>query len=129
MFQDVISLVNVSGTNLSRSVSSVGEHLSEEYVSPTLPKRAETFGSFDNTNKDPGALNKVAIVYLCMYVRKFRIGYCVGLKDLLVQKLYLLLVYSIISEFVYTMACKIFVNLYFLYFCFLLLVKIQQFDY
>lgn len=33
---------------MSRSVSSVGEHQSETYVSPTLPKRAETFGGFDN---------------------------------------------------------------------------------
>uniref|UniRef100_T1IKF7 DH domain-containing protein n=1 Tax=Strigamia maritima TaxID=126957 RepID=T1IKF7_STRMM len=40
------------GTNLSRSVSSVGEHQSETYVSPILPKRAETFGGFDNPNKD-----------------------------------------------------------------------------
>ncbi|KAG0723984.1 A-kinase anchor protein 13 [Chionoecetes opilio] len=40
------------GTNLARSVSSVGEHQSEAYVSPSLPKRAETFGGFDNSNKD-----------------------------------------------------------------------------
>jgi hypothetical protein len=52
------SSLYASGTNLSRSVSSVGEHQSETYVSPTLPKRAETFGGFDNANKDPGALNK-----------------------------------------------------------------------
>ena len=71
MFQKVNQLASslyASGTNLSRSVSSVGEHQSEAYVSPTLPKRAETFGGFDNANKDPGALNKGAIVYLCMYV-------------------------------------------------------------
>lgn len=43
------SSLYASGTNLSRSVSSVGEHQSETYVSPTLPKRAETFGGFDNT--------------------------------------------------------------------------------
>lgn len=41
------SSLYASGTNLSRSVSSVGEHQSEAYVSPTLPKRAETFGGFD----------------------------------------------------------------------------------
>jgi len=38
-----------SGNNLGRSVSSVGEHVSEGYESPSLPKRAETFGGFDNT--------------------------------------------------------------------------------
>ncbi|XP_049832574.1 rho guanine nucleotide exchange factor 18 isoform X3 [Schistocerca gregaria] len=49
-----------SGTNLSRSVSSVGEHQSEAYISPTLPKRAETFGGFDNANKEqlPMAITK-----------------------------------------------------------------------
>ncbi|GLH14223.1 uncharacterized protein GBIM_18605 [Gryllus bimaculatus] len=53
--QDVNQLANslyATGTNLSRSVSSVGEHQSEAYISPTLPKRAETFGGFDNANKD-----------------------------------------------------------------------------
>merc|ERR1711892_1531737 len=39
-----------SGNNLGRSVSSVGEHQSEGYESPSLPKRAETFGGFDNTS-------------------------------------------------------------------------------
>lgn len=60
-FQKVNQLASslyASGTNLSRSVSSVGEHQSEAYVSPTLPKRAETFGGFDNANKDQGPLNK-----------------------------------------------------------------------
>lgn len=47
------SSLYASGTNLSRSVSSVGERQSEAYVSPTLPKRAETFGGFDN-NQVPG---------------------------------------------------------------------------
>ena len=37
-----------SGTGLGRSVSSVGEHQSEGYESPSLPRRAETFGGFDN---------------------------------------------------------------------------------
>ncbi|XP_059486689.1 rho guanine nucleotide exchange factor 18-like isoform X3 [Neocloeon triangulifer] len=46
------STLYASGTNLSRSVSSVGEHQSEAYISPTLPKRAETFGGFDNANKE-----------------------------------------------------------------------------
>ena len=35
-------------SNLGRSVSSVGEHQSETYESPSLPRRAETFGGFDN---------------------------------------------------------------------------------
>merc|ERR1719394_878893 len=35
-------------SNLGRSVSSVGEHQSEGYESPSLPRRAETFGGFDN---------------------------------------------------------------------------------
>ncbi|KAL0278807.1 UNVERIFIED_CONTAM: hypothetical protein PYX00_000509 [Menopon gallinae] len=50
--QEVNELANslyASGTNLSRSVSSVGERQSDAYISPTLPKRAETFGGFDNT--------------------------------------------------------------------------------
>ncbi|CAL1300029.1 unnamed protein product [Larinioides sclopetarius] len=41
-----------SGTNLSRSVSSAGERQSDTYVSPLLPKRAETFGGFDNPTKE-----------------------------------------------------------------------------
>lgn len=54
-FQEALKLVSGAcgwGTNLARSVSSVGEHQSEAYVSPSLPKRAETFGGFDNSNKD-----------------------------------------------------------------------------
>ena len=39
-----------SGGNVARSVSSVGEHQSEGYESPSLPRRAETFGGFDNGN-------------------------------------------------------------------------------
>lgn len=35
------------GLPLSRSFSSVGERQSDAYVSPILPKRAETFGGFD----------------------------------------------------------------------------------
>ncbi|KAF2896435.1 hypothetical protein ILUMI_09740, partial [Ignelater luminosus] len=42
------SSLYTTGTNLSRSVSSAGEHQSEAYISPILPKRAETFGGFDN---------------------------------------------------------------------------------
>ncbi|XP_014274451.1 rho guanine nucleotide exchange factor 2 isoform X3 [Halyomorpha halys] len=48
-----------SATNLSRSASSVGERQSETYISPTLPKRAETFGGFDNqASVSRGALHK-----------------------------------------------------------------------
>ncbi|KAG5885128.1 hypothetical protein JTB14_037919 [Gonioctena quinquepunctata] len=46
------SSLYTTGTNLSRSVSSVGEHHSDTYISPILPKRAETFGGFDN-NQGP----------------------------------------------------------------------------
>ena len=35
-------------SQLGRSVSSVGEHQSEGYESPSLPRRADTFGGFDN---------------------------------------------------------------------------------
>ncbi|XP_055379547.1 rho guanine nucleotide exchange factor 18 isoform X2 [Condylostylus longicornis] len=37
-----------TGLPVSRSVSSVGEKQSDTYSSPTLPKRAETFGGFDD---------------------------------------------------------------------------------
>lgn len=36
-----------TGLPVSRSTSSVGEKQSDAYSSPTLPKRAETFGGFD----------------------------------------------------------------------------------
>uniref|UniRef100_W8AWK2 Rho guanine nucleotide exchange factor 18 n=3 Tax=Ceratitis capitata TaxID=7213 RepID=W8AWK2_CERCA len=36
-----------TGLPVSRSVSSVGEKQSDNYASPTLPKRAETFAGFD----------------------------------------------------------------------------------
>ncbi|XP_067003776.2 rho guanine nucleotide exchange factor 18 [Anabrus simplex] len=73
IWQEVLSAVQevnqlasslyATGTNLSRSVSSVGEHQSEAYISPTLPKRAETFGGFDNANKEqlPTAITKGVI--------------------------------------------------------------------
>lgn len=51
ILQEVSQLASslyTTGTNLSRSVSSAGEHQSDNYVSPILPKRAETFGGFDN---------------------------------------------------------------------------------
>lgn len=52
------SSLYASGTNLSRSVSSAGEHQSETFISPQLPKRAETFGGFDNPNKEQTNNNK-----------------------------------------------------------------------
>lgn len=55
-FQEVSQLASslyTTGTNLSRSVSSAGEHHSDTYVSPILPKRAETFGGFDNCTQGP----------------------------------------------------------------------------
>jgi A-kinase anchor protein 18 len=36
-----------TGLPLARSISSAGERQSDMYISPTLPKRAETFGGFD----------------------------------------------------------------------------------
>lgn len=47
------SSLYTTGTNLSRSVSSAGEHQSDTYVSPILPKRAETFGGFDASSQGP----------------------------------------------------------------------------
>ncbi|XP_030746560.1 rho guanine nucleotide exchange factor 2-like isoform X2 [Sitophilus oryzae] len=52
------SSLYATGTNLSRSVSSAGEHQSETYVSPILPKRAETFGGFDNNQVPLKAMGK-----------------------------------------------------------------------
>ncbi|XP_070497316.1 rho guanine nucleotide exchange factor 18 isoform X4 [Chironomus tepperi] len=50
--QDISQLASslytaATGLPLSRSFSSVGERQSDVYISPTLPKRAETFGGFD----------------------------------------------------------------------------------
>ncbi|KFB36604.1 AGAP007712-PA-like protein [Anopheles sinensis] len=50
--QEISSLASslytaATGLPLSRSSSSVGERQSELFISPTLPKRAETFGGFD----------------------------------------------------------------------------------
>ena len=50
-----------SGGALGRSVSSVGEHQSQGYESPSLPRRAETFAGFDNSATAPaGAANSVS---------------------------------------------------------------------
>lgn len=50
--QDISQLASslytaATGLPFARSFSSVGERQSELFVSPTLPKRAETFGGFD----------------------------------------------------------------------------------
>lgn len=50
--QEIIQLASnlysaATGLPLSRSFSSVGEKQSELFISPMLPKRAETFGGFD----------------------------------------------------------------------------------
>ena len=44
--------------NLSRSVSSVGERHSDTFSMPLLPKRAETFGKFDQNGKEKGCVKK-----------------------------------------------------------------------
>ncbi|XP_076443854.1 rho guanine nucleotide exchange factor 28-like isoform X2 [Babylonia areolata] len=54
------TIIQGSGTHLSRSVSSAGEHVSASYVSMLMPKRAETFAGFDTPSDAPkgGALMK-----------------------------------------------------------------------
>ncbi|CAL1537295.1 unnamed protein product [Lymnaea stagnalis] len=47
------TICQVSGTQLSRSVSSVGEHHSNTFVATPVPKRAETFAGFDSTHDSP----------------------------------------------------------------------------
>ncbi|XP_035217532.1 rho guanine nucleotide exchange factor 18-like isoform X4 [Stegodyphus dumicola] len=59
-----------SGSNLSRSVSSAGERQSETYVSPLLPKRAETFGGFDNPSKEQVAPTKEIFFSVPAFKRK-----------------------------------------------------------
>lgn len=56
--QDISQLASslytaATGLPLSRSFSSVGERQSELFISPTLPKRAETFGGFDERRNKP----------------------------------------------------------------------------
>lgn len=65
---NLASSLYAPGTNLSRSVSSVGEHHSEAYISPTLPKRAETFGGFDSANKDqmPAAAGVKGMLFISL---------------------------------------------------------------
>ncbi|XP_052101201.1 A-kinase anchor protein 13-like isoform X7 [Mytilus californianus] len=47
---------NGNGSQLSRHVSSVGEHFSNSYQVPPVPKRAETFAGFDSQFEVPKAL-------------------------------------------------------------------------
>ena len=44
--------------NLSRSVSFVGERHSDTFSMPLLPKRAKTFGKFDQNGKEKGCVKK-----------------------------------------------------------------------
>lgn len=54
-------------------MSSAGEHQSDHFVSPILPKRAETFGGFDNCNQGP----------LKLLAKKMSTGTPAGTPDLL----------------------------------------------
>ena len=47
------TILQGTGTQLSRSVSSAGEHVSMSYVNLLMPKRAETFAGFDTTFEAP----------------------------------------------------------------------------
>ncbi|GFO12697.1 rho guanine nucleotide exchange factor 18 [Plakobranchus ocellatus] len=47
------TILQGSGTQLSRSVSSVGEHHSSTFVATPVPKRAETFAGFDSSHESP----------------------------------------------------------------------------
>ncbi|RUS91763.1 hypothetical protein EGW08_000471 [Elysia chlorotica] len=47
------TILQGSGTQLSRSVSSVGEHHSATFVATPIPKRAETFAGFDSSHDSP----------------------------------------------------------------------------
>ncbi|XP_059175361.1 A-kinase anchor protein 13-like isoform X4 [Physella acuta] len=47
------TILQGSGTQLSRSVSSVGEHHSNTFVATPVPKRAETFAGFDSNHDSP----------------------------------------------------------------------------
>ncbi|KAK4337253.1 hypothetical protein RND71_043722 [Anisodus tanguticus] len=60
----IVQNLYLSGSNLSRSVSSAGEHQSDQFINPPiLPKRAETFGGFDNSAEN-----------LARFLKKFTIS-------------------------------------------------------
>lgn len=44
---NLTTILQGSGIALSRSASSVGEHVSTSFVNMPVPKRAETFAGFD----------------------------------------------------------------------------------
>lgn len=48
------TMLHSNTTNLSRSVSSVGEHHSNNFNKELVPKRAETFAGFDNNHEFKG---------------------------------------------------------------------------
>ena len=80
---------------MSRSASSVGEHQSVTYVSPTLPKRAETFGGFDNSLSSPKSN------YKHNAIRSYIISSLLGLE-------YKLYVFSQLIIFIYLLYTFIF---------------------
>ncbi|KAL3866273.1 hypothetical protein ACJMK2_043581 [Sinanodonta woodiana] len=52
------TMLECSSTNLSRSVSSVGEHSTSSFGALQVPKRAETFGGFDAPLEGPKVVSK-----------------------------------------------------------------------
>ncbi|KAK3599339.1 hypothetical protein CHS0354_009832 [Potamilus streckersoni] len=52
------TMLEFSSTNLSRSVSSVGEHSTSSFAALQVPKRAETFGGFDAPQEGPKVVLK-----------------------------------------------------------------------
>lgn len=55
---------NGNSSQLSRHVSSVGEHFSHSYTTPPVPKRAETFAGFDSQFDVPKGKVKIILVLL-----------------------------------------------------------------
>lgn len=53
---------NGNSSQLSRHVSSVGEHFSNSYTTPPVPKRAETFAGFDSQFDVPKGKNDLGAV-------------------------------------------------------------------
>ena len=51
------TILQGTGTHLSRSVSSAGEHVSSSYVAMPIPKRAETFAGFDSSHEVPKGMS------------------------------------------------------------------------
>lgn len=59
-----------SGSGLGRSTSSAGERHSVAYESPALPRRAETFGGFDNQHPVKDIFNTMKQVHQPLAVRR-----------------------------------------------------------